>query len=67
MVRIEIKTEGAAFANEVGEYTNHSRNMEVARILRNLVNQINESSDANWSKVILVDQNGNVVGKYETL
>ena len=66
MVRININTEGAAFANERGNYTNYSKNMEVTRILRKLADQISENPDVAWENVILMDQNGNSVGSYLT-
>ena len=67
MVRISIYTEGAAFANERGNYTNYSKNTEVARILRKLADQISENPDVSWDSVILMDQNGNSVGSFISL
>lgn len=66
MVRISIYTEGAAFANERGNYTNYSKNTEVARILKKLADQILDNPDVEWDGVILMDQNGNSVGSYLT-
>ena len=66
MVRININTEGAAFANERGNYTNYSKNVEVARILKKLADQILDNPDVEWDGVILMDQNGNSVGSYLT-
>ena len=67
MVRISIYTEGAAFANERGNYTNYSKNTEVARILRKLADQISDNPDVSWDSVILMDQNGNSVGSFISL
>jgi len=67
MVRINISTEGAAFANERGNYTNYSKNTEVARILRKLADQISDNPDVSWESVILIDQNGNSAGSFIVL
>lgn len=66
MVKIQIKTEGAAFANKRGLNTNYSKNVEVARILRKLADQISDNPDVSWESVILIDQNGNSVGSFIT-
>jgi len=64
MVKIQIRTEGSAFADVRGVYTNYSKNIEVARILRKLADQISDNPDVSWESVILIDQNGNSVGSF---
>ena len=66
MVKITIKTDNAAFQDEFSTIDSNVRNQEVARILRNLANQLEKSVEegVDWNSVILLDINGNSVGSY---
>lgn len=66
MVKITIKTDNAAFQDEFSNIDSNVRNQEVARILRNLANQLEKSVEegVDWNSVILLDINGNSVGSY---
>ena len=66
MVKIIIKTQGAAFTDGVSYLSPSARNIEVARILKKLANQLEQSAETgiDWNSVILLDINGNSVGSY---
>ena len=59
MFSLDIKTDNAAFGNE-GEHTAQSVASEVARILRELAQDIENGGDGG----ALMDVNGNKVGRY---
>jgi len=57
-VRIGIRCDNAAFGGYSG--------MEIARILRNLAEQVEGSTNDDYESIILRDVNGNRVGTYES-
>jgi hypothetical protein len=65
MVKIVINTEGAAFADAAGNYTNFSVNLEVADILRKLADRLTLVPDAMIGREVpIMDGNGNKVGTF---
>ncbi len=65
MIHIKISTDGAAFTDAEGIRSTFFKNMEVARILKKLADQIEQNPDTDWNSISLFDENGNFVGNYD--
>lgn len=61
MFDLEIKTGGAAFRDENGEEDKMSECFEVARILRNIADSLEDGLSASN----ILDINGNTVGSFK--
>ncbi len=62
MFKMEIKTDGAAFCNPLtGEEDAAFENLELARILENVIHKLTYNKNSGT----ILDINGNVVGRWE--
>ena len=60
MVEIKFKTGNAAFHDDNGEEDEYYRNQEVARILREIADKVENY----WDAGSIADYNGNKIGEW---